>query len=85
MWAYKLDIHDYFNSIDIGLLLPMLKEMHIGAINWGFVAGKTQTFYPWGSQEGSEEPEVWFHDILRSDGTPFSEEEVRIIKHYTGK
>ena len=27
MWAYKLDIHDYFNSIDISLLLPMLKEM----------------------------------------------------------
>ena len=27
MWAYKLDIHDYFNSIDISILLPMLKEM----------------------------------------------------------
>ena len=27
MWAYKLDIHDYFNSIPIGILLPMLKEM----------------------------------------------------------
>ena len=27
MWAYKLDIHDYFNSIDIEILLPMLKEM----------------------------------------------------------
>ena len=27
MWAYKLDIHDYFNSINIDLLLPMLKEM----------------------------------------------------------
>lgn len=27
MWAYKLDIHDYFNSIDIDLLLPMLAEM----------------------------------------------------------
>ena len=27
MWAYKLDIHNYFNSIDINLLLPMLKEM----------------------------------------------------------
>ena len=26
-----------------------------------------------------------FHDILRADGTPFSEEEVRIIKLYTGK
>ena len=27
MWAYKLDIHDYFNSIDIDILMPMLKEM----------------------------------------------------------
>lgn len=27
MWAYKLDIHDYFNSIDITILLPMLKEI----------------------------------------------------------
>ena len=27
MWAYKLDIHDYFNSISIDLLLPMLEEM----------------------------------------------------------
>ncbi len=27
MWAYKLDIHDYFNSIDIDILLPLLKEM----------------------------------------------------------
>lgn len=27
MWAYKLDIHDYFNSISIPLLLPMLAEM----------------------------------------------------------
>ena len=27
MWAYKLDIHDYFNSISIPLLLPMLREM----------------------------------------------------------
>ena len=27
MWAYKLDIHDYFNSISIDILLPMLSEM----------------------------------------------------------
>ena len=25
MWAYKLDIHDYFNSISIPILLPILK------------------------------------------------------------
>ena len=27
MWAYKLDIHDYFNSISIPLLLPILGEV----------------------------------------------------------
>ena len=27
MWAYKLDIHDYFNSISIEILLPMLAEI----------------------------------------------------------
>ena len=26
MWAYKLDIHDYFNSIPIPLLLPVLED-----------------------------------------------------------
>lgn len=27
MWAYKLDIHDYFNSISIPVLLPILREL----------------------------------------------------------
>ena len=27
MWAYKLDIHDYFNSISIPVLLPILKNL----------------------------------------------------------
>ena len=27
MWAYKLDIHDYFNSIPIPRLLPILREL----------------------------------------------------------
>ena len=27
MWAYKLDIHDYFNSIPVERLLPMLAEL----------------------------------------------------------
>ncbi len=26
-WTYRTDIHDYFNSVDIGLLLPMLQEV----------------------------------------------------------
>ncbi len=27
MYALKLDIHDYFNSVDVALLLPMLQEV----------------------------------------------------------
>ena len=27
MWAYKLDIHDYFNSISIPILLPILQRL----------------------------------------------------------
>ena len=32
MWAYKLDIHDYFNSISIEILLPILAEMMAGDV-----------------------------------------------------
>jgi len=27
-------------------ILPIAKQERVGAINWGFVAGKTQTYYP---------------------------------------
>jgi len=30
MWCYKLDIKNYFNSIDIGLLMPKLKTVFCG-------------------------------------------------------
>ena len=36
-----------------------MKEMNIGAINWGLVSGKTQTIYPWGSPPGAPPPKIW--------------------------
>lgn len=65
--------------------LPILKEEKVSAYNWGFVAGKTQTIYPWNSWDSTytAEPEVWFHDILRDNGTPYDEEEVEFIKSLT--
>jgi hypothetical protein len=35
--------------------------------------------------EAFPEPEVWFHDIYRVDGTPYSEDEIDFIKKMTGK
>jgi hypothetical protein len=63
-------------------VLPILKENNIAAFNWGFVSGKTNTIYPWSSwrEPFTAEPEIWHHDILRKDGTPYSEEEVAFLK-----
>jgi len=63
-------------------VLPVLKRNNIGAYNWGFVAGKTQTHYPWDSwnKKYLDEPEVWFHDIFRSSGEPYSSREIDVIK-----
>ena len=67
--------------------LGYMKEHKIGAYNWGFVDGKTQTIYPWDSwtKQYTGEPSEWFHDILRRDGTPYKAEEVDYIKSVTGK
>lgn len=63
------------------IILPMLKEKKVGAINWGFVAGKTNTIYAWDTPIPSgEEPKLWFHDILRRDGTAFSKDEISLIR-----
>jgi hypothetical protein len=68
-------------------ILPVLKKEHVGAYNWGFVNGKSQTIYPWDSWEKSYtgEPAVWFHDIFRQDGTPYDGKEVELIRQLTGR
>ena len=68
-------------------ILGYFKEQRVGAYNWGFVSGKSQTIYPWDSweREYTAEPEVWFHDILRRDGSPYRKKEVNYIKRLTGK
>lgn len=64
----------------------MLKQQNVGAINWGFVSGKTNTIFAWDTpMPDGKEPELWFHDIFRKDGTPFSENEVQVIRQVTGK
>jgi len=67
-------------------VMPYMKEKRIGAINWGFVAGKIQTQYPWSSwhKTFTAEPPVWFHDILRPDGKPFDPAETDLIRKLTG-
>jgi hypothetical protein len=61
-------------------ILPILMKYNVGAYNWGFVAGKTQTTLPWDSWSISyNEPSLWFHDILHPDGKPYREEEILFL------
>lgn len=64
-------------------ILPILKAGKIGAINWGLVWGKTNTIYSWfdATHIDGAEPSIWFHDIFRTDGTPYKQEEVDLIRN----
>jgi hypothetical protein len=68
--------------------LPIAKKYNVGAINWGLVAGKTQTYLPWDSWQHpytDREPAVWFHEVFRTDGQPYSADEVALIRKLTGR
>ena len=58
----------------------MLKEENVGAINWGLVNGKTNTIFAWDTPIEQGEPNEWFHDVFRKDGTPYRQDEVDLIK-----
>lgn len=65
--------------------LPVAKNYKVGMFNWGFVDGKSQTKYPWDSwtKEYTAEPDVWFHEVFRENGEPYSKEETDLIRSLT--
>jgi hypothetical protein len=69
-------------------VLPVAKKYHVGAINWGLVKGRTQTYLPWDSWQRPyvlTKPTVWFHDVFYEDGTPYRQREAAIFRELTGK
>lgn len=68
--------------------MPIAKPQKVAMINWGLVAGKTQTNLPWDSWQKpytDREPAVWFHEVFHSDGRPYKAEEVDFIRRMTGR
>ncbi|WP_206082061.1 family 43 glycosylhydrolase [Maribellus sediminis] len=67
-------------------ILPIFHKNRVAAYNWGLFSGKSQTIYPWESwtKEYTAEPELWFHDVFREDGTPYDNKEIRLIKSLSG-
>ena len=69
-------------------ILPLAVKYQVAAFNWGFVQGRTQTWLPWDSWQHpyvDSPPEVWFHDIFYTDGTPYRQQEVEFIRAIAAK
>jgi hypothetical protein len=64
--------------------LPVFRHEGIGCFCWGLVSGRTQTNRSYRGRPGSPEPVVWFHDVLRPDGTPFDPGEAAALRKLTG-
>jgi len=64
--------------------LAVFKWENVGCYNWGLVSGKTNTIYQWDTVY-DRQPDPWFHDIFRKDGTPYREWEVRLIRELTDR
>jgi len=72
------------NGSNVDTILPIARRENIGMINWGFVDGAIQTRFPWDSWQRPytmEPPTVWFHDLLKSDGTPYRAREAELFRN----
>ena len=69
-------------------MFPLFYIERIGCYNWGFVAGKSQTYEPWNSlwKQYEDNPNEkidftkWFHDLYRPNHKPYDPKEIEIIK-----
>lgn len=61
--------------------MPFYKQKKIGVFNWGLVEGKSQTYLSWDASQNNinGEPQIWQHDILRKNLTPYKIQEVELI------
>jgi hypothetical protein len=65
-------------------VLPIGRRENVGMVNWGFAKGKIQTWLPWDSWERPytlHQPTIWFHDLVKPDGTPYRAREAEIFRN----
>lgn len=76
------------NNVDE--IFPLFYLEDVGCYNWGFVAGKYQTYEPWNSvwEQYEENPDMkwdftkWFHDLYRPNLRPYDPKEIELIKAF---
>lgn len=76
------------NGSTVDTVLPVARAENVGMINWGYVQGATQTHFPWDSWERPytlRPPTIWFHDLMRPDGTPYRTREAEIFRQMSAR
>ena len=71
-------------------IFPLFYLEKIGCYNWGFVAGKYQTYEPynvvWDDYEKNPNIDFdftkWFHDLYRPNHKPYDPKEIECIKYF---
>ena len=67
-------------------ILPVAKQMKVGAFSWGLVLGRTQTHLPWKpAKRPGRNADLSFHDVLHPDGSPHRPQEVAFLRRITGR
>jgi hypothetical protein len=66
---------------DYAAVLPVFAKHRVGWYNWGLVAGKQQTYLPWG-KKGLSIKDHWHWDMLWPDGRPYDPKEIELIKNF---
>lgn len=72
-------------------IFPLFYLEQIACYNWGFVAGKSQTYQPWeylwrrldNGQGYDLDFTKWQHDLFRANHRPYDPHELTIIKEFT--
>jgi hypothetical protein len=71
-------------------MFPLFYLEKIGCWNWGFVAGKYQTYEPWNVtwEQYEQNPNMdidftkWFHDLYRPNLHPYDPKEIELIQRF---
>ena len=64
-------------------ILPLFASHRVGWFHWGLVAGRTQTYMPWGSAPGDPMPRMWQHDVFYPDGAPYDPAELERVRRFS--
>ena len=90
--AFNTEWLNRITKNNVAEMYPLFYLQKIGCYNWGFVAGKYQTYEPWESiwQRIEKNPALiseydvtkWQHDLLRPNLRPYDPAETQIIRQY---